>query len=273
MTQWIRVECSVIRHPKVLVLAARLNKSPYEVVGHLVALWSWAAEIGIDYHGLLPDGPPEIIAQAFGVTRRKQAESAVAALIETGFMDRREDGRLVLHDWYEYNGRALERRAKEVKRAHANRERTKQASSRTGNDTGNDTRSVRGYDTDDTGRNDTERNETNNTPPSGNRTRTKTAEIPPTFVKVWIDTYKGDLSVADRATLRKLLDAHGEADTLRNFQNYLGQTDAQFVKVSHFAKTFGSWANRDQGRRLRGEPSVRSLSQRHPFKIEGGQGG
>ena len=36
MTQWIRVESALIRHPKVLLLAARLKKNCYEVVGRLV---------------------------------------------------------------------------------------------------------------------------------------------------------------------------------------------------------------------------------------------
>lgn len=52
-------------------------------------------------------------------------EGFVEALVEAGFLECAEDGSLYVHDWVEYSGRQIARRAQERERKAAYREKCK----------------------------------------------------------------------------------------------------------------------------------------------------
>lgn len=84
-------------HPKIRLLSDRISQPHLYVVGLLESLWHWAA----------------IYAQNGDVTRyvsvlasaiRHDGDSAelVEALISSGWLDRLEDGRVLIHDWSQH---------------------------------------------------------------------------------------------------------------------------------------------------------------------------
>lgn len=113
---YIESHQELLGHPKTRRAARLLNLPRVHLVGHLHALWYWC----MDY------------AQDGEVTRYDAADLADAAewegdpdlfvdsLITAGFLDRGTDGALHVHDWHDYAGRLIERRA-------ANRNRMRSA--------------------------------------------------------------------------------------------------------------------------------------------------
>lgn len=70
----------------------------YAAIGIVVSVWLWAAQNATD--GDLSDYAPEDIADAIGW--KKPAGKLLDALVDTGFIDRAEDGSLTIHDWDEH---------------------------------------------------------------------------------------------------------------------------------------------------------------------------
>jgi hypothetical protein len=127
---WIRVDDDVIDHRKIDHLAELLGCDRTTAVGLMVGVWGYAKR----YHptGDLTDvrlahlhrklgwttagvggtlshsGPVGVPLLSLGPIR----EDVRAVLLDAGWMDRLEDGRLVLHDWDERNGPEAERRRK-----------------------------------------------------------------------------------------------------------------------------------------------------------------
>lgn len=111
---WIESHQEVGRHPKTKKLARLLGVSLPAAVGHLHYLWWWALDFAQD--GLLDKYDAEDIADA--LQWDGNANQLVEALISSGYIDDTEDG-LVVHDWAEYAGKLLERRAKDRARKRA----------------------------------------------------------------------------------------------------------------------------------------------------------
>lgn len=111
---WIESHQEVGRHPKTKKLARLLGVSLPAAVGHLHYLWWWALDFAQD--GLLDKYDAEDIADA--LQWDGDANQLVEALISSGYIDDTEDG-LVVHDWAEYAGKLLERRAKDRARKRA----------------------------------------------------------------------------------------------------------------------------------------------------------
>lgn len=100
-------------------VAALLQIDRLAVIGHLHELWWWALD-STSADGDLGDATDgEIEAAAFWCG---ESGAFVQALLEAGgrgrpgFLERTESGGLRLHDWYDYAGKLLERRAKDRER-------------------------------------------------------------------------------------------------------------------------------------------------------------
>lgn len=105
---WIESHQAVGGHPKTKKLARLLGVSLPAAVGHLHYLWWWALDFAQD--GNLSKYDAYDIKDA---THWEGDETTMLdALVETGFIDETDEG-LFLHDWEEYAGKLLERRAKD----------------------------------------------------------------------------------------------------------------------------------------------------------------
>lgn len=113
---WIESNQELGRHPKMKKLARLLSISWPEAVGYLHYLWWWALDFAQD--GDLTKYEAGDIADA--VLWQRDPDDFVRALTEAGFLDETEDGGLVIHDWFDYAGRLIEKRV-------ANRERMRKA--------------------------------------------------------------------------------------------------------------------------------------------------
>lgn len=111
---WIESHQEVGRHPKTKKLARLLGISIPTAVGHLHFLWWWALDFAQD--GVLDKFDAEDIAEAMEWKGDEQA--LLDALIEAEYIDVTDHG-LVIHDWAEYAGKLLERRAKDRARKRA----------------------------------------------------------------------------------------------------------------------------------------------------------
>lgn len=111
---WIESHQEVGRHPKTKKLARLLGVSLPAAVGHLHYLWWWALDFAQD--GGLDKYDADDIADA--MQWDGDADQLVGALIASGHIDETDDG-LVVHDWSEYAGKLLERRAKDRERKRA----------------------------------------------------------------------------------------------------------------------------------------------------------
>ena len=105
---WIESHQEVGRHPKTKKLARLLGVSLPAAVGHLHYLWWWALDFAPT--GSLGKFDAEDIADA--MQWDGDPGQLVDALLAAGYVDNAEDG-LALHDWAEYAGKLLERRAKD----------------------------------------------------------------------------------------------------------------------------------------------------------------
>ena len=84
-----------LNHPKMLDLAARLDISLAQAIGHVTLLVNWTADFAIQGDiGKWPDG-----AIARGAGWPTEPTTFVTALVDAGWLDRSETYRLLLHDW------------------------------------------------------------------------------------------------------------------------------------------------------------------------------
>lgn len=129
---WIESHQTIGAHPKTRKAARALGIRPVHLVGHLHLLWHWALELAED--GDLSKFDAEDIAIA--ADWDGDPDQFVEALVDcgpgdsAGFLERDgqcgapEDdriGRLVLHDWWTYAGKLVERRRQDRDRKAAKR--------------------------------------------------------------------------------------------------------------------------------------------------------
>ena len=98
--RYVIIQTSFPSNIKTRLASGRLGITPIALAGHMFGIWAYAMENA-------PDGklelPPEHLAMAayFDPSR---AEEFVDTLVNTGFLEKRENG-YVIHDWNEYSGR------------------------------------------------------------------------------------------------------------------------------------------------------------------------
>lgn len=109
---WIELHQELREHKKMFACAELLNLSKIQMVGTLVCLWLWALDNAQD--GSLAGISEKTIARVCEYPEKKAAK-LVSALTETGWLDKSGDT-LVIHDWYDYAGKLMERRLKDKER-------------------------------------------------------------------------------------------------------------------------------------------------------------
>lgn len=120
---WIESHRTLLEHPKLRRAARALGVPRVHLIGHLHALWWWAMAYAPDGNldGLCADD----IADA--MEWEGDPEMLVDALVGcgigdgAGFLERDAAGNLAIHDWGEYGGKAVERRARDAQRKRAER--------------------------------------------------------------------------------------------------------------------------------------------------------
>ena len=111
---WIESHQEVGRHPKTKKLARLLGVNLPTAVGHLHYFWWWALDFAQD--GLLTKYDADDIADA--MQWDGDPNTLLDAMISAGYIDDTDEG-LAIHDWAEYAGKLLERRAKDRARKRA----------------------------------------------------------------------------------------------------------------------------------------------------------
>lgn len=92
--------------------ADALNLSRIEMIGTLVSLWLWALDNA--QNGSLEGVSDKTIARVCDFPEKK-AGKLMAALLDNGFVDYDGD-HYIIHDWFDYAGKLMERREKDRKR-------------------------------------------------------------------------------------------------------------------------------------------------------------
>jgi hypothetical protein len=111
---WIESHQSLATHRKTKVLKRLLKIRTPQTIGHLHLLWWWCLDNAPD--GSLIDIDDADIADA--ADWLGDAAKFVSSLVEAGFID--ADTR-VLHDWYQYAGKLLDRKKANADRQQAHR--------------------------------------------------------------------------------------------------------------------------------------------------------
>jgi hypothetical protein len=135
---WIELHQGLYRHRKVARLARLLSEDarmadlalPPDVMrlvagAHVSSLWLWCLDNAPD--GDFSKLTPEEIA--LGAEWNGDPDLLVDALIHSGFVDR-DDEVVVLHDWYDYAGKLIERRRADRERKRRQRSAFESASGR-----------------------------------------------------------------------------------------------------------------------------------------------
>jgi hypothetical protein len=108
---WIESHQELGAHPKTLKLARKLGNTKVQAVGHLQYLWWWATDYAQD--GDL--SRYESLDIAIAGEWEGDADTFVDGLVRAGFLEQCDE-LLSIHDWDEYAGRLIERRAKNAQR-------------------------------------------------------------------------------------------------------------------------------------------------------------
>ena len=119
---WIESNQELGRHPKTRRLARLLGEKVPTVIGYLHLLWWWALDFAQD--GNLSEYDEIDIADA--CLFDGDEKQFVDALIQARFLDQTEDG-LVIHDWYDYAGKLIERRKDDAERKRKSRSLKKES--------------------------------------------------------------------------------------------------------------------------------------------------
>lgn len=109
---WIELHQTLREHKKMFACADALGLSRIEMIGTLVSLWLWALDNAQD--GSLEGVSDKTIARVCDFPERK-AGKLMEALHKHGWIDQIGD-HYVIHDWYDYAGKLMERREKDRKR-------------------------------------------------------------------------------------------------------------------------------------------------------------
>lgn len=143
MIPWIQVYSNLPAHRKTCKMRDALAlKSNYEAVGLLVCFWSWAAVNAVG--GNLSGYSTRDIADAAGY--KKSPDKFMTALVNSGFVDKLENGDFVIHDWEEHAALLMDSNEQQKKntreRVRRYRERRKANSENDSNEECNVTRNA-----------------------------------------------------------------------------------------------------------------------------------
>lgn len=114
---WIELHQGLREHRKTYDCAEMLNISCVTMVGTLAFLWLWALDNTPD--GRLDGISNRTIARVCGWPEKK-ANKLIDALLSCGWLEKDGDV-LQIHDWNDYAGKLMERRAKDKERKKTSR--------------------------------------------------------------------------------------------------------------------------------------------------------
>lgn len=120
---WVHVYRMLFDHPKTKRLARRLGLDVAAAAGYLICMWSWAMAIAPDGDLSRFDEEEIEVAAGWGGDDGR----FVAAATECRWLDAAEIG-LMIHDWDEWAGPLVAKRAKERKRSAERRAAARQES-------------------------------------------------------------------------------------------------------------------------------------------------
>ncbi len=116
---WIEVHDTLPDHQKVACVSDALGVSETQVIGMLVCIWTWA--LSNRPEGKLSSVDKRIVERA---ARWEGAPGELfAALLDAAWIDCSDGDTYGIHDWGDYAGRLIEKRAQAVARAQRSRER------------------------------------------------------------------------------------------------------------------------------------------------------
>lgn len=127
MMAYIETHQSLLTHRKTLRLGRLLGMDRFCVVGRLVALWGWALDNAPD--GVVAVADADILADVMGWGG--EPGQLCDALLGSGFFEL-DDGFYVLHDWYVYAGKLIEKRQANAERMRTARARASRPSDAAG---------------------------------------------------------------------------------------------------------------------------------------------
>lgn len=117
---WIESHQGLARHIKTKRLARKLAVSVPAAIGHLHLLWWWSMDNTPD--GNLSQLEPEDIADE--MMWEGNADVLIRGLVDSGFVDEFE-GKLVIHDFYDYVGKLVDKRKADAERKRIERSKSK----------------------------------------------------------------------------------------------------------------------------------------------------
>lgn len=112
---WIKIQHGLIDKPEVMQMSEELDISPYEVVGHLVAVWFW-----VDMN--LSPNCPEVKGTKKGLDRVAGRDGFAEAMIRAGWL-RLENGVLSVPNYDSHLSKSGKARAEEQKKKAKQREK------------------------------------------------------------------------------------------------------------------------------------------------------
>jgi hypothetical protein len=121
---WIESHQELRNHPKTKKAARNLHIHWAQVIGHLHALWWWAIDNAPD--GDLSGYDTEELLDAAGWDGDGDLLTVFCTCGKTGeagFLERTPDGRLVIHDWWDYAGKLITKRQQNADRVKEYRAR------------------------------------------------------------------------------------------------------------------------------------------------------
>lgn len=127
---WLQVHQTLKDHRKLFDAADELEITPPHMMGLLISFWLWALDNTPT--GSLEGITPRMISRA--AQWDGEAEKLAGALIRAGWIDEKEDGRLEIHDWYEYAGKLIDQRKAEKERSQRRRDAAAMASGESSDD-------------------------------------------------------------------------------------------------------------------------------------------
>jgi hypothetical protein len=123
---WIESHQDLRDHPKTIRLADILGIQLPTAIGMMHGLWWWALSYAQD--GDITDYAPSLIAKA--MMWDGDPDQLIQALVDcgrkghTGFLEMTDDGRLLIHDWYDYAGKLIEKRKEDAERKRSKRQQS-----------------------------------------------------------------------------------------------------------------------------------------------------
>ena len=119
---WIPIDINFSSHPKTRKLARILEIPIPAAIGHMIALWTWAANYAKS--GTLEKYDNEEIADAALIPATASADQFVDALIQARFLYE-DEGVLVFSGWNKYTGKTIQKMASAAERKRKARARKK----------------------------------------------------------------------------------------------------------------------------------------------------